>query len=170
MSFTNRDRPQNQHPDQLIKSRKDAAQQNYEAVHVTVQAMRRRGTPPEAITIQTVAKESHVSIATIYRRDDLFALIRRANPRLQRRQAESVYREEIGRLKEEVTKAQEQAFQHKQEAGVVKLADRQFLQENIKLKKQVLALTREVNHLKAQLAACTCGAKDHGRPHLHQEE
>jgi hypothetical protein len=168
MSFRFRDRPQNQHPDRLVQSRKATAQQNYEAVRVTVQAMRRRGTQPAAITVQAVAKESHVSVATIYRRDDLLTLVRRANPDVQHRQKEEKYKEKIGQLKQAVTQAQEQATYHKQEAGLAKLDDRKLQQENIRLKKLLLKRENEIALLEAQLANCTCGAKDRLGPHLLQ--
>lgn len=170
MSIMHRNRPQNQHPDQLIQSRKNTAQTNYAAVRVTVQAMRQRGTPPRDITVQSVAKESGVSVATIYRRDDLLALVRRANPDVQHRQKEGVYKEKIGRLEQAVAQAQEQANYHKQEAGLAKLDDRKLQQENIQLKKRLLNLENQVALLEAQLATCTCGAKERMGPHPLQGE
>src|SRR5947208_16448523 len=77
MRSKNSYRPQNQHPDGLVQSRKQVAEQHYQQVRVTVQAMLRRGMKPHEITVPTVAKEAGVSVATIYRRADLFTLVQR---------------------------------------------------------------------------------------------
>jgi hypothetical protein len=98
MRSKNSYRPQNQKPDGLIQSRKRLAEQHYEQVRVTVQAMVRRGMKPHAVTVPAVAKEARVSVATIYRRTDLFTLVQRANPDLQRRQKEQVYQKTIQQL------------------------------------------------------------------------
>src|SRR5215469_12226427 len=95
MRFKNSYRPQNLHPDGLVQSRKQVAEQHYQQVRVTVQAMLRRGMKPHEITIPAVAKEANVSAATIYRRADLFILVQHANPAIQRRQTERVYRKTI---------------------------------------------------------------------------
>src|SRR6266566_4981207 len=95
MRSTNSYRPQNQHPDGLVQSRKQVAAQHYQQVRVTVQAMLQRGMKPHEISIPAVAKEARVSVATIYRRTDLFTLVQRANPSIQRRQAEQVYQKAI---------------------------------------------------------------------------
>jgi hypothetical protein len=69
-------RPQNQHPDGLIRYHERLAKEHREQVRVTVQAMHRRKMKPHEITVAAVVKESGVSSATIYRNDELFALIR----------------------------------------------------------------------------------------------
>jgi hypothetical protein len=80
-------RPQNQHPDGLVRYHERLAEEHREQVCVTFQAMHRRKMKPHEITVAAVVKESGVSSATIYRNDDLFALIQHANPNVQRRQA-----------------------------------------------------------------------------------
>ncbi|EFH85409.1 hypothetical protein [Ktedonobacter racemifer] len=84
MRSKNSYRPQNQHPDGLVQSRKQVAEQHYQQVRVTVQAMLRRGMKPQEITVPVVAKEAGVSVATIYRRADLFTIVQRGNPAIQR--------------------------------------------------------------------------------------
>jgi len=81
------------------------AEQHYQQVRVAVQAMLRRGMKSQEITIPAVAKEAKVSIATIYRRVDLFTIVQRANPAIQRRQAEQVCQSTIRRLQTELEKA-----------------------------------------------------------------
>lgn len=98
MRSTNSYRPQNQHPEGLVASRKQVATQHYQQVRTTVQAMLWRGMKPHEITVVAVAKEAGVSVATIYRRADLFTLIQRANPAIQRRQTEQVYQKIIQQL------------------------------------------------------------------------
>lgn len=98
MRSKNSYRPQNQHPDGLVQSRKQLAEQHYQQVCVTVQAMLRRGMKPQDITVPAVAKEARVSVATIYRRIDLFTLVQRANPAIQKRQAEQIYQKTIQQL------------------------------------------------------------------------
>jgi hypothetical protein len=66
MRSRNSYRPQNLKPDGLVQSRKQVAEQHFQQVRVTVQAMLRRGMKPQDITVPTVAKESQVSVATIY--------------------------------------------------------------------------------------------------------
>ena len=140
-------RPQNQSPDQLIQSRKDVAHRNYEAVRVTIQALRHRRVAPEAVTVPMVAHESGVSVATIYRRDDLFSLVRKLNPHVQRRPIESVYEKEARQLRQALTEAQKETAYYQQESGLAKLGDRRLQQENIQLRKQVLDLQRRVKAL-----------------------
>lgn len=161
-------RPQNQSPDQLIRSRKDVAQRNYEAVRVTIQAMRQRKVAPETVTIPMVAHESGVSVATIYRRNDLFCLVQQLNPHLQRRPVESVYEKEATRLQQELTEVRKEAHYYQQEAGLAKLGDRRLQQENVQLRKQMLDLQGRVARLEACLAHCTCENKSHHL--LHQIE
>ncbi len=91
MRSKNSYRPQNQKPDGLVQSRKQLAMQHYEQVRVTIQAMLQRGLKSHELTVPLIAKESEVSVATIYRRADLFSLVQRANPATQRRRAEHVY-------------------------------------------------------------------------------
>lgn len=153
-------RLQNQHPSALIQSRKDLALQHYEAVRVTVQAMRRRGTPAQDITVQAVAEEARVSVATIYRRDDLFALIQKANPDLQRRQAEQVYRNDLGALQAELTEAQRDKEYYKKEAELAKIGSQGLKQEITQLRKKNLDLQREIARLENQLQTCTCSKKE----------
>jgi hypothetical protein len=157
MRSKNSYRPQNQHPDGLVQSRKRLAEQHYEQVRVTVQAMLRRGTKSDEISIPAVAKEAGVSVATIYRRSDLFALVQRANPTIQRRQAEQVYQGTIQQLQEELRKAQADTMYYQKEAQMAKLGERRPQQEVIQFKKTILALQRQVACLEELLARCTCG-------------
>lgn len=150
-------RPQNQSPDQLIQSRKAVAQRNYEAVRVTIQALRHRRVAPETVTVPMVAHESGVSVATIYRRNDLFSLIQQLNPHVQRRPVESVYEEEVTRLQQELTEARKETHYYQQESGLAKLGDRRLQQENVQLRKQVLDLQRHIEKLGERLANCSCG-------------
>lgn len=158
MRSTNSYRPQNLKPDGLVQSRKQVAEQHYQQVRVTVQAMLRRGMEPQKITVPTVAKEAHVSIATIYRRADLFMLIQRANPAIQRRQAEQVYQKTIQQLQDDLKKAQADAEYYQKEAQMAKLGERRPNQEAMQLKKTILALQRQVVGLEERLSRCTCDA------------
>ncbi len=158
MRSTNSYRPQNQHPDRLVQSRKQLAEQHYQQVRVTVQAMLRRSMKPHEITVPAVAKEAGVSVATIYRRADLFALIQRANPAIQRRQAEQVYQNTIQRLQTELEKARTDAEYYQKEAQMAKLGERRMPQDVTQLKKTILALQRQVAGLEERLSHCTCGA------------
>lgn len=159
MRSKNSYRPQNQKPDALVESRKRLAEQHYEQVRVTVQAMLRRGMKPQEITIPAVAKEAGVSVATIYRRTDLFTLVQRANPTLQRRQAEQVYQKTIQQLQDDLKKAQADAEYYLKEAQMAKLGERRPGQEVIQLKKTILALQRQVACLEERLSCCTCGIR-----------
>ncbi len=158
MRSTNSYRPQNQHPDGLVQSRKQVAEQHYQQVRVTVQAMLRRGMKPQDITVPVVAKEAHVSVATIYRRTDLFTLVQRANPAIQRRQTEQVYQKTIQQLQDDLKKAQADAEYYQKEAQLAKLGERRTPQDVVQLKKTILALQRQVTCLEEMLARCTCGA------------
>ncbi len=158
MRSRNSYRPQNLKPDGLVQSRKQVAEQHFQQVRVTVQAMLRRGMKPQDITVPTVAKESQVSVATIYRRADLFALIQRANPAIQRRQAEQVYQKTIQQLQDDLKKAQADAEYYQKEAQMAKLGERRPNQEATQLKKTILALQRHVAGLEERLSRCTCGA------------
>jgi len=142
----------------LVQSRKQVAEQHFQQVRVTVQAMLRRGMKPQDITVPTVAKESQVSVATIYRRADLFALIQRANPAIQRRQAEHVCQKTIQQLQDDLKKAQADAEYYQKEAQMTKLGERRPNQEATQLKKTILALQRHVAGLEERLSRCTCGA------------
>jgi hypothetical protein len=62
MHSKNSYRPQNLHPEGLIQSRKQLAEQHYQQMWVTVQTMLRRGMKPQEITIPAVAREAKVSI------------------------------------------------------------------------------------------------------------
>jgi hypothetical protein len=156
MRSKNSYRPQNQHPDGLVQSRKQVAEQHYQQVRVTVQAKLRRGMKPQEITVPAVAREAKVSVATIYRRADLFTLIQRANPSIQRRQAEQVYQKTIQQLQEELKKAQANAEYYQKEAQLAKLGERRPGQEVTQLKKTILALQRQVACLEELLTHCTC--------------
>lgn len=164
MRSKNSYRPQNQKPDGLVQSRKQAAEQHYQQVRVTVQAMLRRGMKPHEITIGAVAKEAGVSVATIYRRADLFTLVQHANPSVQRRQAERVYQSTIQQLQAELEQARTDAAYYQKEAQMAKLGERRPGQEVIQLKKTILALQRQVASLEALLARCTCGLRSSHTP------
>ncbi len=125
---------------------------------MTVQAMLRRGMEPSKITAAAVAKEAKVSVAIIYRRADLFTLVQRANPSIQRRPTEQVYRRTVQRLQTELEKARADTEYYQKEAQLAKLAERRPGQEVMQLKKTILALQRQVADLERQLAHCTCGA------------
>lgn len=159
MRSTNSYRPQNLKPDGLVQSRKQVAEQHYQQVRVTVAAMLRRGMEPSKITVAVVAQEARVSIATIYRRSDLFMLVQRANPALQRRQAEQVYQHTIHQLQGELEKARTDAEYYQKEAQMAKLGERRPGQEVTQLKKTILALQRQVAVLEAELSNCTCGRR-----------
>jgi AcrR family transcriptional regulator len=158
MRSKNSYRPQNLKPDGLVQSRKQVAEQHYQRVRVTIQAMLRRGLESHNITVPAVAKEAGISIATIYRRADLFALVQRANSGVQRRQAENVYQKTIQQLQEDLKKAQADAEYYQKEAQMAKLGERRPSQEVTQLKKTILALQRQVASLEDVLAHCTCGA------------
>lgn len=162
-------RPQNQHPSALIQSRKDLALRHYEAVRVTVQAMRKRGTPARAITVQTVALEAHVSVATIYRRADLFALIQKANPDLQRRQAKQEYRNDFVALQAALTGAQRDKEYYKKEAELAKIGSQGLKQEITQLRKKNLDLQREIVWLENQIQRCSCDKSELPRLSLLKE-
>lgn len=157
MRSKNSYRPQNLKPDGLVQSRKQLAEQHYQQVRVTVAAMLRRGMRPHEITIPAVAKESQISVATIYRRADLFMLVQRANPAIQRRQTEQVYQKNIQQLQEALKKARADAEYYQKEAQMIRLGERRSGQEVTQLKKTILALQRQVVVLEAELAHCTCG-------------
>ncbi len=161
MRSTNSYRPQNQHPDGLVQSRKQMAEHHYQQVRVTVAAMLRRGMRPHEITIPAVAREARVSVATIYRRADLFTLVQRANPAIQRRQTEHVYQKTIQRLQEDLKKAQADAAYYQKEAQLAKVGEHRPKPEVMQLKKTILALQRQVAGLEEQFSSCTCGASAH---------
>jgi hypothetical protein len=163
MRSKNSYRPQNLKPDGLVQSRKQVAEQHYQQVRVTIQAMLRRGMEPGNITVPAVAKEAGVSIATIYRRADLFTLVQRANPGVQRRQTEQVYQKAMQQLQDDLKKTQADVEYYQKEAQMAKLGDRRPGQEAIQIKKTILALQRQVAYLEDVLAHCTCGASPRGR-------
>jgi hypothetical protein len=166
MCSTHSYRPQNLHPDGLVQSRKQVAEQHYQQVRVTVQDMLRRGMKAQDITVPAVAKEAKVSVATIYRRVDLFALVQRANPAIQRRQAEQVYQQAIQQLQADLKKAQADVEYYQKEAHMAKLGERRPNQEVMQLKKTILALQRHVACLEEQLSHCTCGKSEDDRETL----
>jgi hypothetical protein len=112
---------------------------------------------PYEITIPAVAKEAQVSVATIYRRTDLFALVQRANPAIQRRQAEQVHQNAIEQLQDDLKKARDDAAYYQKEAQLAKLGERRMPQEVTQLKKTILSLQRQVTCLEDRIAHCTCG-------------
>jgi Bacterial regulatory proteins, tetR family len=158
MRSKNSYRPQNLKPDGLVQSRKQLAEQYYQQVRVTVAAMTRRGMKSHEITVPAVAKEAGVSVATIYRRADLFTVIQRANPAIQRRPAEQVYQSTIQQLQTELEKARTDAEYYQKEAQLAKIGERRPGQDVTQLKKTILALQRQVACLENLLAHCTCGA------------
>jgi hypothetical protein len=141
----------------LILARKQVASRNYERVRVTVQAMLLRRMDPEKITVMAVSKEARVSVATIYRRQDLFVLIQQANPHIQRRIAEQVYQKSLRELQEELQKAKAEMMASQNDAQLTKLGAQRPQQESIQLKKLLLAYQRQVACLEEMLTHCTCG-------------
>lgn len=95
-------------------------EEQYQQIRVTVQAMLRRGMKLQDITVAAVAKEAHVSVATIYRRADLFTLVQQANPGVQRRQAEQVYQRTVQQLQTEREKARADTEYYQKEAQLAK--------------------------------------------------
>ena len=160
MKLTKSNRPQNLHPDPLIRSRKQVARRNLEAVRATVQAMQHRKTDPQNITAQTVSKEAGVSAATIYRRDELFALVQQANPDLERRHAEQVYRNDLSSLQTALAEAQKNQAYYKKEAELAKIGSRGLKQEITQLQKKNLDLQHEIARLENQKRSCTCDKKE----------
>lgn len=126
--------------------------------------MLRRGMEQSKITPAAVAKEAGVSVATIYRRADLFTLVQRANPGVQRRQTEQVHRKAMQQLQDDLKKAQIDAEYYQKEAQMAKIGERRPGQEVIQLKKTILALQRQVACLEDLLAHCTCGASSKPAP------
>ena len=161
MRSINSYRPQNQNPDGLIQYQKRLAEQHREQVRVTIQAMHRRKMKPHEITVEAVVKESGVSRATIYRNNDLLALIQRANPNVQRRQSGQVYEKAIQQLQEELAKAEADREYYHKEAQLAKSGGSRPQQELIQLKKIIVSLQRQVACLEEMLSRCTCGARSH---------
>jgi len=155
-----RNQRQRSYTEGMIQARKAVAEENREKVRVALQGMRHRNTPPEHITIKAVAEESGVSEATIYRRADLFGLVKRSNPRLQRREAEQRYHDEIARLRQEVETQRHDVDYHKQAASLTRIGGQGLVEENRLLRKQKADLQREIARLNALLDTCTCGAKE----------
>ncbi len=152
-------RPQNQNPEGLIRFSKELARGNEEAVRATVQAMQRRHVASHMITIQAVARESGVSRATIYRCDKLFAIVRKANPKLRHRAAEQGMRDDLARAKAEAAAAVKEKELHKKEVGLALLGTKGLQQQIIWQKKKILELQSENAYLKELLAHCTCESK-----------
>ncbi|GHP00169.1 hypothetical protein KSF_102160 [Reticulibacter mediterranei] len=99
-----------------------------------------------------------MSVATIYRRTDLFTLVQQANPRIQRRQTEQVYQNTIEQLQAELEQTQADAAYYQKEAQMAKFGERHPGQEVIQFKKTILALQGQISCLEELLAHCTCGA------------
>ena len=148
-----------QKPEPLIRARKQEALRNYERVRVTVQAMLLRRVAPEKITIMAVAKEARVSVATIHRCQELFALIQQANPNIQRRIAEQAYQRSLHELQEELQQAKAEMIASQKDAQVTKLGAQRPQQEILQLKKMILAYQRQVACLEEILTHCTCGVQ-----------
>lgn len=165
MSSTYRDRPQNAHPDQLIQARKAVATATARRVRTAIQALQAQQVAREMITVPRVAAAAGVPASTIYRRDDLFALVQKANPAVQRRRREAAYHREVTALRQQVAHLeQDLQFARRQhhlwQAG----------QGPGRSQDAVGRLRKEVTDLKRQLAlrdqACVCGATDRLRPQL----
>jgi hypothetical protein len=124
---------------------------------VTVQAMIRRGMDPADMTMLAVSKEAGVSVAMLYRRDELFVLVQHANPQVQRRVAEQVYQRSLCQLQEELERTKVEVTASQKETQIAKLGGRRPQQEVIQLKKTLLALQRQVACLESLLARCVCG-------------
>lgn len=133
--------------------------QNYERVRVTVQAMLLRCMAPEKITVMAVSKEARVSVATIYRCRELFALIQQANSHVQRRITEQVYQASLRELQDELQKAKAEICAFQKDAQLTKLGAQRPQQEIIQLKKMLLAYQRQVVCLEEMLTHCTCGVQ-----------
>ncbi len=158
-------RPQNLHPDALIRSREEVARRNKEAVRVTVQAMQRRGIPPQKITVQSVAEESGVSIATIYRQDAIFALLQKANPELQRRRNGQKHRDDLAHAQAEALEARKDRDYYKKKAEI---SSQHLQQEIIQLRKKNVDLQRENARLREDLMNCTCERRGLRSPYTAQ--
>lgn len=147
-------------PERLIAARKAAARRNYDAVRTAVQAMKQRGMARDTVTVAAVAEESGVPKSTIYRRDDLFALVQKLNPAVQRRaQGDGVARQ-VEALREELAEARREAAYCREQSQLVEIGARRRQQEDVQTRKRVLELDREVERLREQLKLCTCGAAD----------
>ena len=156
MRSQNQSRIQKRKPEPLILARKQVASRNYERVRVTVQAMLLRRMDPEKITVMAVSKEARVSVATIYRRQELFVLIQQVNPHIQRRIAEHVYQRSLRELQEELQKAKAEIIASQKDAQLTKLGAQRPGQEIIQLKKMLLAYQRQVACLEEMLTRCNC--------------
>jgi hypothetical protein len=164
MRSQNQSQVQKQKSEPLLLARKRVALQNYERVRVTVQAMVLRRMDSEKITVMAVAKEARVSVATIYRRRELFALIQQVNSHVQRRIAEQVYQTSLRDLQEELQKAKAEISAFQKAAQLTKLGAQRPQQEIIQLKKMLLAYQRQVACLEEMLTHCTCGVQSN-RPY-----
>lgn len=162
-----RERVQNRWPAALVQSRKELADRNLTAVRTTVQAMQRRGLPRHEITPAEVAREAGISRQTIYRREELFAIIHRANPTIQRRLGTQRQAEQFAALARERDAAQEEAAYHRKAAGLAELDDRRAQAQVVQLKRQVLQLQAEVTRLQERVATCTCGGSGDPGPRVH---
>lgn len=157
MSSIKSNRPQNLNPVGLINFQKDTARKSEEAVRVAVQAIRQRRTPSQEVTVQLVAREAGVSAATIYRQDKLFALVKRLNPKLQRRHYEQVSQDKLAKMESKLADAEKEVEYYKK---LAKLENRQAQQEITLLRKRVLDLQREISRMREQIANCTCSSKE----------
>jgi hypothetical protein len=136
------------------------------AVQTAVQAMQRRRMSSHEITIDAVARESGVSRATIYRCDTLYAMVRKANPKLRRREAEQKIREDHARSQAKAAAAEQEKEHYKKEASLAQLGSHSLQQQMMQMKKKILALQHENARLNELLARCTCESKNLGVPHL----
>jgi len=148
--------------DAAIHQRRRVKEENLAAVRAAIAAMQRRGLPREAITVKAVAEESGVAAKTIYRRDDTFALVHRANPQVDRQPSAARHAAALEAVEHERDAAREAAAYHQQVAAVGERADLQARGQVPALRRQVLELQAERKRLLAQLARCTCGAAQEG--------
>ena len=148
MGFSNSYRPQNRHPEGLLRSRQEIARANTERVQHAIRLLGERNIPSEKVTVPLVAQESGVSAATIYRRDDLFALVQRVNPEVQRRKREQTYHAIIERLELELARAQEETSAARKQLQLLALGTSRSLQhEFTRLTKENLQLQRRIAQL-----------------------
>jgi peptidoglycan hydrolase CwlO-like protein len=129
-----------------------------------------RRVAPEKITVLAVSKEARVSVATIYRRQELFALIQQANPNIQRRIAEQVYQRSLHELQEELQKAKAEITVSQKDAQLTKLGAQRPQQEIIQLKKMLLAYQQQIACLEEMLTHCTCGVQSNSPSYASDKE
>lgn len=152
-----RERPQNLDPAALIRARKQVAAGHADAVHMTIRAMKLRGVAREKITVKAVAHESGVSVATMYRRDDLLAIVMRVNPAVSRRPSHQEQQADMARLIAEHTAAVEDSQHFREELRLLTLGQKREQIEVRRDRKDLLRVQQENYRLNERLANCTCG-------------